>query len=147
MRHVNLKRQPKRDLAFYQLAGVQVLVIDDALEARAYISRILERHGAEVVAVASAFEARRALGVLVADAIVCDIAMPDEDGLQFLRRLRRDEEIIGRHIPALALTALADEPSHRQILKAGFHGHITKTQSADVLIEAIQKLILNHFIG
>jgi CheY-like chemotaxis protein len=59
------------------------------------------------------------------DVEVSDIGMPDEDGYSLIRRVRSlDAEL--RHVPAVALSALASEEHRAQALSAGFDLHLAK---------------------
>src|SRR5439155_463893 len=61
------------------------------------------------------------------DALISDIAMPDEDGYAFLRRVRELEAREGRgHVVALALTAFARSEDRARALAAGFDAHAAK---------------------
>ena len=58
------------------------------------------------------------------DAIVSDIGMPDEDGLAFLRSLKKQPQF--RTIPAIALTAYASDRDRHDALEAGYFEHMAK---------------------
>ena len=88
-----------------RLDGLKVLLVEDTPDARVYISRLLLRAGAHVLTASSAQEARQVLLHDEPDVIISDIAMPDEDGLSFLRKLRTEGGPSGARIPAMALTA------------------------------------------
>jgi len=66
----------------------KVLVVDDQLELRTLFSRLLENQGHVVVAVGNGNEALRSTEVWVPDLILLDLAMPEMDGLAFLRAIR-----------------------------------------------------------
>ena len=70
--------------------------------------------------------------------ILCDIAMPAEDGYAFIRKLRSNER--GSQTPVAALTALASEADRRQVLAAGFQLHLTKPIDAEQLATAVATL-------
>ncbi len=65
------------------------LVVDDDQAAGEAVQEMLRQAGAEVSAVRSAEEARRAVAELHPQLIVCDIAMPGENGYSFIRNLRQ----------------------------------------------------------
>ena len=74
------------------LEGLVVLVLDDELDAREVVQRLLEDAGAQVKTAASAQEAVTTLeGGLMPDIIVSDIGMPDQDGYDFMERVRSME--------------------------------------------------------
>ena len=64
-----------------------LLLIEDEENERTTLARILERSGFEVVAVATAPEAREAMSLRRYDAVVSDVFMPGGDGLSFAREI------------------------------------------------------------
>jgi CheY-like chemotaxis protein/two-component sensor histidine kinase len=123
-----------------QLAGAYVLVIDDDEDARELLSVLLGREGAEVALAASANEARAMIRARHPDVIVCDVGMPEQDGLSFMRVLRASGERAGAFIPALALTGHAGEQDSRAALLAGFQMHVSKPLDPPRLLENLSKL-------
>ena len=124
-----------------QLAGVRVLVVDDDRDTRDLLARSLGELGATVVSASSAAEARREIGKQRPDAIVSDIGMPDEDGLAFVRSLKKDEG--HARIPAIALTAYASSRDREEVLAAGYCEHVSKPappyQIARVIAAAVRR--------
>ncbi|HSO39366.1 MAG TPA: response regulator, partial [Labilithrix sp.] len=118
----------------------RVLLIDDDSEARVVLEHILGERGAEVRLADSAPHARDALETFTPDVIVCDVGMPVEDGLEFIRRLRTLSPERGGRIPAAALTAYVDEGIREGVLAAGFQMHLTKPIDIDALIAAVATL-------
>jgi CheY-like chemotaxis protein len=73
------------------------------------------------------------------DVIVSDIAMPGQDGYEFLRQLRRE----GNHrhrIRALALTALSSPEDRRRAFEAGYRLHLAKPVNPNALAQAVAEL-------
>jgi signal transduction histidine kinase/ActR/RegA family two-component response regulator len=119
------------------LNGIRVLIVDDDAGAREMVTAVLEYCGANVGSAASAAEARTALAQNACDVLLVDIAMPDEDGYTFIRRLRTD----GLRQPAAALTALAHETDRVRALQSGFDVHIQKPVEPRVLAKAVASLV------
>lgn len=65
--------------------------------------------------------------------------MPGMDGLEAIRRLRANEET--KHLPILALTALAMPGDRERCLSAGANGYVTKPLDFAVLLETTQNLL------
>ncbi len=120
-----------------RLDGIKILLVEDTPDARVYIGRIFSRAGAQVLTAASAQEARQILLHDEPDVIVSDIAMPDEDGLSFIRKLRADGGFGGSQIPAMALTAFTDSQMRNQIFKAGFQAHVAKCSDFESMLQTV----------
>lgn len=113
------KRQP--------LTGIHVLLVDDDLDSLSLIELLLSHTGALVKTAASATAARDLLRDWCPDVVVSDIGMPEEDGLQFVRRLRLWQSNRGpSHLPCIALTAYVRPEQQQAALVAGFDAHVSK---------------------
>jgi ATP-binding cassette, subfamily B, bacterial len=130
------------------LGGLKIMVIDDQDDARDALHYGLRAHGARVEAVASAAAALSLLTRLPTDdwpnALVCDIAMPDEDGYTFIRKLRQMEAdrriALTQRVPAIALSGYADSEDRTRSLLAGFQMHLAKPVPLDELVAALAGL-------
>jgi len=69
--------------------------------------------------------------------LVSDIAMPDEDGYDFIRQVRAREAERGGRIPALALTAYAGSEDRAEAIRAGYQQHAVKPIEPADLAEAV----------
>jgi PAS domain S-box-containing protein len=136
------RARPQRapEILQHQLEGVHVLVIDDEPDAREVMTRILEDQGATVVAAASAADAYDLLQRVRPHVAVCDIAMANEDGLSFMRRLRRDSNDEIAHTPAIAVSAFARDHDRQLSLHAGFQSHLAKPFDAAELVAIVRHL-------
>jgi CheY-like chemotaxis protein len=121
------------------ISGVRVLLVEDDDDTRDACATMLEAQGAEVRAAHSVAEGLALLEKFVPQVILCDIAMPGEDGYAFIRKLRSGNHG-RREIPAAALTALAGEEDRRRALDSGFQMHLTKPIGADRLATAVATL-------
>jgi CheY-like chemotaxis protein len=104
------------------------------------------KHCATVTAVASAREALDALSTESPDVLVSDVAMPDEDGYELIRQVRRRTPHEGGNIPALALTAYARREDQARALAEGFQMHASKPVEPDTLIAKVAALA-GHFVA
>ncbi|WP_414543409.1 PAS domain S-box protein [Nostoc sp. CCY0012] len=122
------------------LQGIKILVVDDDLDSRDFISFVLEEEGAEVISVSSAIDALETLPASKADVLLSDIGMPDIDGYMLMRQVRTWTPETGGKIPAIALTAYAGEYNQEQALSAGFQMHVTKPAEPTELVAAVVRL-------
>jgi PAS domain S-box-containing protein len=115
------------------LKGIKVLVVDDEHDAREVLWHILAERGAEVTTCASAAEALSAIERIAPDVLVSDVGMPEENGYEFIRKVRMLGEPVGR-VAAIALTAFSRLEDRTQALLAGFQTHLAKPVDARELI-------------
>jgi CheY-like chemotaxis protein len=69
--------------------------------------------------------------------LVSDIGLPDVDGYELMRRVRRLPAEQGGAVPAIALTGYADVDDSRRALAAGYQLHVSKPIDSAVLAKAV----------
>jgi PAS domain S-box-containing protein len=122
------------------LGGVRVLVVDDDLDTLEMVKVILQDRGAEVTTASSAGEALEALEHALPDALVSDLAMPEQDGYELIAAIRKRGPERGGNIPAVALTAYARVEDRVRALTAGFQMHVPKPVDATELAAVVANL-------
>ena len=116
-----------------------VLVVDDQPELREVLSALIEQRGDRATTAASAADAIARLEAADEfDIAILDIAMPGEDGISLIGRIRAREQ--ERHLPAIALTAHASATLRRQALSAGLDVFLAKPVDPVLLFETIDRL-------
>jgi CheY-like chemotaxis protein len=123
------------------LAGLTVLLVDDEEDAREALRLILQQNGILVTTAASAREAYELVERLQPDVLLSDIAMPGEDGLSLIRRVRMLPFDRGGQVPAIALSAYAGAEDRRKALLAGFQRHIAKPVDPSHLLTGLAAMI------
>ncbi|HEY5946923.1 MAG TPA: ATP-binding protein [Kofleriaceae bacterium] len=118
------------------LDQTRVLIVDDDRRVLDALAFLLDRAGAIVETAPSAAAARDRISQGAPDVVVCDIAMPGEDGYSFMRELRASRSQIG----AIALTAYATEHDVESALAAGFDRHLAKPVDFERLLASIDEL-------
>jgi PAS domain S-box-containing protein len=125
------------------LPGVRVWIADDDPDAHEVVALTLRQTGAVVRSFGSGVQLVEALENALAkdppDALLLDLAMPDQDGFETLRRARSLELAAGidQPTPAIALTAFTQVERER-LRAAGFTDRVDKPVDADKLIAAIR---------
>jgi PAS domain S-box-containing protein len=122
------------------LEGLQILLVDDETDTLDLISVELAQYGAKVTAVASADEALRALEESGFDLLISDIGMPNTDGYDLIRQIRKLEGNQNQRIPAVALTAYARVQDRMRAILAGYSTHIAKPVEANELVTVVAGL-------
>ena len=120
--------------------GLMVLLVDDEEDAREALRLILQQNGMVVTTAASAREAFELVARVRPDILLSDIAMPGEDGLSLIRRVRLLPPGGGGLIPAAALSAYAGAGDRRSALLAGFQHHIAKPVDPAHLLAVIARM-------
>jgi signal transduction histidine kinase len=123
-----------------QLTGLRVLVVDDEADARELLGMVLRDCGAQVLAVGSVEEALVVLPSFQPHVLLSDLAMPEADGYELIRRVRALPSEAGGRIPAAALTAHARGEDRRRSLLAGFNMHVSKPVDPDELLAVVASL-------
>jgi PAS domain S-box-containing protein len=123
------------------LRGVRVLVVDDDPDSLEILCIILTQFNVEVAAAASSGEALKLFDKWRPDVLISDLAMPGEDGLSLIRKIRALAPEEGGNTPAAALTAYAREDDRRAALDAGFHSHVAKPIDPQKLASTVRELV------
>lgn len=129
---------PKHDTR--KLIGLGILVVDDEPDAREILEEVLTLGGATVKTAADAAEALRILSDFTPDVIISDLAMPGEDGLSLIRKIRARAPDRVASVPAIALTAYTRTEDRVQALNAGFQLHVPKPVDPTELVATIASL-------
>jgi signal transduction histidine kinase/DNA-binding response OmpR family regulator len=122
------------------LQELRIVLVDDELDTREFLSFLLRQHNAEVQSFDAADSAFAAFAELPADILISDLGMPQEDGYSLIRRIRELPADQGGTVPAIALTAYAREEDRQKALDAGFQFHLAKPVNSSELIKIILHL-------
>jgi CheY-like chemotaxis protein len=129
------------------LQGVRVLIADDGVDNRRFLTRILEGDQAEVSCAEDGADAiatcDAAAGTRPFHVILMDAQMPVMDGLEAVRQLRAK----GVRIPIAALTADASNEAQEKAIAAGCDVYLTKPISKQSLLIAVRRLASSADLG
>ena len=134
------RKIPVEAASAQDLAGLDVLVVDDEEDARELLVTVLEGCGARVRAAPSVERALAEIAERVPQVLLSDIGMPVQDGYDLIRRLRALPAEKGGTIPAAALTAYARVEDRRRVLNAGFMMHVPKPVEPAELVAVVASL-------
>ena len=129
------------DLRGADLHGLRVLVVEDEGDTREILDVLLRESGAEVQAVPDAAAAMQAMHARPPDVLISDIGMPEMDGYDLIRQIRRLGPDAGGRVPAIALTAFAHGSDHREALRAGYDRHLAKPVDAVTLTRTVRDVL------
>jgi CheY-like chemotaxis protein len=111
--------------------------VEDEPDAAAFVTNVLERHGADVVSAASAREALQAVAQSRPDILISDIGLPEMDGYQLMEQIRKMDVAEGGGILAVALTAFARSEDRTRALLAGYQTHLAKPIESTELVATV----------
>lgn len=121
-----------------QRARGRVLVVDDEPAIADIVSRYLERAGYQTNVARTGRDALRNADAQVPDVVVLDLMLPDMDGLEVMRRLRRE----GRRRGAIILLTARAEESDRVIgLRLGADDYVVKPFSPAELVARVDAVL------
>ncbi|WP_093555345.1 response regulator [Pseudoduganella namucuonensis] len=120
--------------------GKTIMVVDDSASLRQVVGIALKGAGYEVVEAADGQIALGKLGGQRVNLIVCDVNMPNMDGITFVRELK----MLPSHkfTPVIMLTTETQEAKKREGQAAGAKAWVVKPFKPEVLLGAVQKLVL-----
>jgi signal transduction histidine kinase len=131
---------PPPDSAGQTLEGMHVLVVEDHPDGREMLVAALERLHARVTSVGTAAQALEMLSQVRPTFILSDIGLPEMDGCELMREVRRRPADQGGAVPAVAVTAQTRKGDRERILAAGFDAHVAKPVDIDALAALIVAL-------
>lgn len=115
----------------------KILLTEDDKVNQLVISRMLNECGYGVDIAENGYEAVEMAGQNKYDIILMDIQMPEMDGIEATRRIRK----INKDTPVLAITAYALHGDREKFLAQGMDGYISKPIKVEKLVEEIEKCI------
>jgi CheY-like chemotaxis protein/HPt (histidine-containing phosphotransfer) domain-containing protein len=121
--------------------ALKILVAEDTPFNQTFILRLLEKNGFQAILVENGQQAVETFNPDAFDIILMDVQMPEMDGFEATRNIRKIEEQNGGHIPIIAMTAYATEGDRERCLAAGMDDYVSKPISAVKLFKAIESLI------
>jgi two-component system response regulator AtoC len=116
---------------------MRILIIDDEESMRHMLSIILKKEGYEVVSAESGQQALKVLGKDDFNFILCDIRMPDMDGLEFLKAVRSQES--GVRSVVIMMSAYGTIDTAVECMRLGAYDYISKPFKADEIIITLKK--------
>jgi CheY-like chemotaxis protein len=119
------------------LAGKKVLIVDDDMRNIFALSTVLEEHQ---MTIASAINGRDAIQMLrsdpTTDVVLMDIMMPDMDGFETMREIRKIPALRG--LPIIAVTAKAMKGDRERCIEAGAWDYLSKPVDAEQMLAVLR---------
>lgn len=136
------KSSPKKEVErLPTLRGLTILLVEDAPQTRRALSAALREAKATVIAVDSAHEALRRFAESRPDLLLSDIGLGKVSGYELLAEIRKQEQAHNHPpVPAVALTAYADERNRELATQSGFQVVLKKPVTPAGLVTTLKQL-------
>jgi DNA-binding NtrC family response regulator len=115
------------------MSAGKILVVDDEREVRLVIQEFLAGKGYEVRVAGNGLEALAALETYTPDVVLLDMAMPEMDGLETLKRISG----LYPTLPVIMVTVNADIETTSKVLQLGAADYVPKPFDLDYLDQAV----------
>ncbi|MBW4637468.1 MAG: hybrid sensor histidine kinase/response regulator [Gloeocapsa sp. UFS-A4-WI-NPMV-4B04] len=124
----------------YQHQKDTILVVDDSINVRRFLSLTLEKAGYRVEEAQDGEEGIEKLSTgLPIKAVICDVDMPRLDGYSFLARVKSNS--IFKNLPIMMLTSRSADKDRQIAMNLGATAYFTKPYNEQELIETLKQLI------
>jgi len=123
------------------VSGRQVLLIEDNPVNQKLAELILKKWGSNVIIAENGKKALDILKNKQFDFILMDCQMPEMDGFEATKAIRKKESKTGAHIPIIAMTALAMKTDKERCIQAGMDAYISKPIKQDELLKVITEIL------
>ena len=119
---------------------IRVLIAEDNIVNQRLALRLLEKKGYDAAVADNGLTALALLADQKFDLVLMDVQMPEMNGFEATAAIRQQEEITGKHIPIIAMTAHAIKGDEERCLAAGMDGYVSKPIRPEDLFSLIAKL-------
>ena len=122
-----------------RMGDARILLVEDNPVNQLVAREILEQAGVQVQIAGNGKDAVECVSAMEFDAILMDVQMPEMDGLEATRRIRRDPR--NRNLPIIAMTAHAMKGDRERCLKAGMNNYVSKPIDPDRLFSVLDSYL------
>jgi two-component system, sensor histidine kinase and response regulator len=123
------------------IGSLRILLAEDNPVNQLLASRLLEKHGHNVVTAGTGRDVLERLENAPFDLILMDVQMPEVDGFEATAAIRRNEKTTGAHIPIIAMTAHAMQGDKERCLLTGMDAYVSKPINVDELFAVIESVL------
>ncbi len=118
-----------------------ILVIDDSWSVRQLVSLTLQSAGYDVIEATDGADALTKLSGQEINLIICDVNMPNMDGISFVKEVKKSDTY--KFTPVIMLTTESQEKKKQEGQAAGAKAWVVKPFRPDQLLSAVSKLIMH----
>jgi len=117
-----------------------IMVVDDSASIRQVVNLTLKKSGYDVIEATDGRDALSKLTGQKVNLIVCDVNMPNMDGIMFLKSLKSTDAY--RFTPVIMLTTESQEARKQEGKAAGARAWVVKPFKPEQMLDAVSKLMV-----
>lgn len=117
----------------------KILLIEDEVNIRSMVSTMLETDGYQSILAATFSAAKMMYESYIPDLIILDLGLPDADGIEFIKYVRKDSPV-----PIIVLSARTNEKDKVLALDLGANDYVTKPFGPAELLARVRAALRNH---
>ena len=117
----------------------RILLVEDENNIGAFVKTILEANGYQVITGGSCGQGLMLFASYMPDVVILDLGLPDRDGLEFIREVRKTSAI-----PLLVLSARTMETDKVEALDLGANDYVTKPFGTAELLARVRAALRNR---
>ncbi len=117
-----------------------IMIIDDSASIRMVVSIALKKAGYEVIEAVDGKDALNRITGRKIHLIICDVNMPNMDGISFLKTVKQDQNY--KFTPVIMLTTESQEAKKQEGRAAGAKAWVVKPFKPEQMLAAVEKLVL-----
>ena len=120
---------------FMRVQTPEIIVIDDDVIMQRLVMSVLTRTGYQVRVAGDVARGLALIEERMPDLVLCDMAMPVQSGMDFLRACRASDRLCA--LPVVIISSVSDEKNVREALELGAVAHISKPFSQAQLLQVV----------
>jgi signal transduction histidine kinase len=123
--------------------GLRILIVEDHVGVAKACHRLLTAHGHFVLCAPGVAAAVQVTDGAKFDVVICDLSLPDGDGIELLSRLRTCFDRVGPEgqLPAIAISGSVYQEDVARTLGGGFAAHLAKPFDEESLVGTVKKVV------
>jgi chemotaxis protein histidine kinase CheA/CheY-like chemotaxis protein len=118
----------------------KILVVDDSLSVRKYVSAFLEAKRFKVHTATNGLEALNILAETPIDMIITDLEMPVMHGYELIEKIKHSDKL--KHLPVIVLTSRSSVKHKQKALEAGVQDFLVKPFEEQAFLDILRKHLL-----
>lgn len=135
-----LRRKQPRQVAAHTSHRPSILVVEDDRVQQSVVSGLLESEGFEVIVADTGRQGLKILAQTPVDLVICDMMMPEMNGVDFVRKVRSADEVA--NIPVVMLTSIEGEELEFSLLRVGVDVFCPKASAGTLLLRQVRLLLM-----